>query len=217
MKKILLAFAALAVSSSLAVADDYKVWIGTELENYQVTNFAEVQEGQEITIKPEVADYGGAGQIECLAYIKAENNTDQATTINVKLEKVYDNNVGADDKQFQTCIGMCGSNPFEHSCAVAANSSTSGGMGDHMGYSIFYQGTAPEVTFDAKFNCTITVGTLVRHITLLYTSNSTAVETIETAGAQAEYYNLQGVRVSEPQKGQIYIMRKGSEVRKVVK
>ena len=38
----------------------------------------------------------------------------------------------------------------------------------------------------------------------------------EDADAKAELYNLQGIRVVNPQEGQLYILRKGSSSRKVV-
>ncbi len=46
----------------------------------------------------------------------------------------------------------------------------------------------------------------------------TGVETIDAddAAVAAEYYNLQGIRVNEPVKGQLYIVRKGNEVSKIV-
>lgn len=44
------------------------------------------------------------------------------------------------------------------------------------------------------------------------------VEAVETAGpdATAEYFTIDGLRVSEPVKGQIYIVRRGAQVSKVV-
>lgn len=41
-----------------------------------------------------------------------------------------------------------------------------------------------------------------------------AVEGIEADSASAEYYNLQGVKVAQPEKGGIYIVRKGAKVTK---
>ena len=38
----------------------------------------------------------------------------------------------------------------------------------------------------------------------------------ENADAKAELFNLQGMRIANPQEGQLYILRKGSSVRKVV-
>lgn len=46
--------------------------------------------------------------------------------------------------------------------------------------------------------------------------NETAVETVEPSEASAEYYNLQGVRVINPEKG-LYIMRQGDKAVKVMK
>lgn len=41
-----------------------------------------------------------------------------------------------------------------------------------------------------------------------------AVDGVEVDAAPAEYYNLQGVKVAQPEKGGIYIVRKGSKVTK---
>lgn len=38
----------------------------------------------------------------------------------------------------------------------------------------------------------------------------------ENADAKAELFNLQGIRIANPQEGQLYILRKGNSVRKVV-
>lgn len=40
------------------------------------------------------------------------------------------------------------------------------------------------------------------------------VKDIVAESAPIEYYNLQGVRVSEPQKGNLYIIRSGKKVSK---
>lgn len=46
-------------------------------------------------------------------------------------------------------------------------------------------------------------------------SISTGVDNISVADGEAEYYNLQGIRVSEPKAG-VYIRRQGNSVSKVV-
>lgn len=47
------------------------------------------------------------------------------------------------------------------------------------------------------------------------TSIDATIEDAADADAPVEYYNLQGIRVAEPAKGQIYIVRQGSKVDKV--
>ncbi len=57
-----------------------------------------------------------------------------------------------------------------------------------------------------------------KEMKLMVSPNPTGVETIEADNdATAEYYNLQGIRVNEPVKGQLYIVRKGNEVSKIVR
>ena len=44
---------------------------------------------------------------------------------------------------------------------------------------------------------------------------STAIESVEAAGVAAEYYNLQGVKVANPENG-IFIKKQGNKATKVV-
>lgn len=44
----------------------------------------------------------------------------------------------------------------------------------------------------------------------------TSVESVVDDGAEPEYYNLQGVRIANPQRGSIVIERRGNSVRKVI-
>jgi len=57
------------------------------------------------------------------------------------------------------------------------------------------------------------------NFTLTYDSKymPTSVETliVDTVDMPAEYYNLQGIRIAEPVRGEIYIVKKGTEVKKV--
>jgi len=42
----------------------------------------------------------------------------------------------------------------------------------------------------------------------------TAISDVEADGVEAEYFNLQGIPVAEPQAGQVYLVRRGAEVTK---
>ncbi|MCM1490611.1 MAG: hypothetical protein NC095_07290 [Muribaculum sp.] len=53
------------------------------------------------------------------------------------------------------------------------------------------------------------------YVNFTHTKDITAaVDGIEVDAASAEYFNLQGVKVAQPEKGSIYIVRKGSKVTK---
>ena len=56
------------------------------------------------------------------------------------------------------------------------------------------------ISFNIKFN---------------YTGNN-AIDGIEADNAAAEYYNLQGVKVANPEKGGMYIVRRGAKVSKEI-
>ena len=56
-----------------------------------------------------------------------------------------------------------------------------------------------------------------RASTILVTKTSPAgVDDVTTDAGVTEYFNLQGIRVDNPQRGQIYIMRRNGVVSKVV-
>ena len=50
-------------------------------------------------------------------------------------------------------------------------------------------------------------------------SGTSGVESVEAAQteAPAEYFNLQGIRVANPEAGQLYILRQGNNVSKVIR
>lgn len=52
-------------------------------------------------------------------------------------------------------------------------------------------------------------------ILMPYNPFTTGIEEVSSDNAEAEYYNLQGVRVANPEKG-LYIERKGNNTRKVI-
>lgn len=71
--------------------------------------------------------------------------------------------------------------------------------------------TPAEATNTVKFG--IETNARINTIDVVYT-NTSAVDTIEAdADTQAEYYNLQGVRVANPEKG-LYIVKRGNTVTK---
>ncbi len=58
----------------------------------------------------------------------------------------------------------------------------------------------------------------VKSIELRYDATDTGIEALDADAldAEPEYFNLQGIRVNEPAKGQLYIMRQGSKVTKII-
>ena len=42
----------------------------------------------------------------------------------------------------------------------------------------------------------------------------TAIDGVETDWSDAEFFNLQGIRVAQPEPGQVYMVRRGTEVTK---
>lgn len=70
---------------------------------------------------------------------------------------------------------------------------------------------------DNKLNATGTfyVYVYLKDKTFLVTETPTAIESVEAAGVAAEYYNLQGVKVANPENG-IFIKKQGNKVSKVI-
>lgn len=74
---------------------------------------------------------------------------------------------------------------------------------------------------------TAPAGTHTYNVTVLYSAgesqlsndwktDDTGVEDVVVEEAEAEYFNLQGIRVAHPESGRTYIVRRGTEVRKTV-
>lgn len=76
-------------------------------------------------------------------------------------------------------------------------------------------GVATEGNFMAISNALVADEAGLNFSLLSAGSGSAAVEGIDNANATAEYFNLQGVRVNNPENG-VYILRQGSKVSKVI-
>lgn len=103
----------------------------------------------------------------------------------------------------------------EQTAALAAEESEN----PHAGYTL-YDAQNPPVIKEA---CTFTYysyHTVSKQKstpkTVTFYGTTTGIESIEADGTAAEYFNLQGVRVAQPERG-IYIMRRGNKTAKVVR
>lgn len=213
MKKLLLSMALVATASA-CFADDYELYISTEAENGDVTNFALVEEGANYVAHREaVASFPAL--VGCDAYVKAVNNTGAPANLRIEVTPAYDNSVGT--AGLQICIGTnCRGDVVEET--VAANSSIGGFTSDHIGYSDFIMSAdmADALKFDSKYNVTMSLGNVERRFTITFSNETASVGSIDLGSAEAEYFNLQGLRVANPEKGEIYIVRQGGKVSKAV-
>ena len=216
MKKLLLSAALVAAACAPAAADDYDFLISTHCENNQPVGFVAAEEGKTYELEPEML-FGM--MYECAAYIKVGNNSSADVKCDINLEKEYDNCVFGENKvAFQTCLaGTCQTGAI--SVDVKAGEVAGGTFGDHIGYSLTVRdGKVPEdLKIDSKYNVTVKLGDTTRKFSLVFSNASAAVDTIGVAGGEAVYYNLQGMPVSEPEAGQMYIVRQGSKVTKVIR
>lgn len=237
MKKFLLSALILGAGISSAAAQSFEFFISTKAENHQPVDFVKVTEGAVFTVsEKEIGDateyeYNGTTfymqQVEMLAYPKVHNMTlddwnaqsQNSPAIGYKVQ--HDENNCAElgiEPMYQTCIGNCfNANPFYFSCLN--NSETSGMVSDHLGYSINCnaKGQAEKLAFNTQYDYTVTLGDEKLNFTINYVVGDAAVDGIEVENAPAEYFTLQGVRVDNPEAGQIYIVRKGNKTYKVIR
>lgn len=226
MKKFLLS--ALMLGGACALnAQSFDLYLSSQVEDYQVKNYQLITDGMEFETELEMGEVIDMGDFymaiaECMAYIKIENKTSGQLTLSLGYEKEYEESnaaeLGDTDMSFITCAGgaCVASNPFE--IKIAANGVTPGGMGEHLGYEFQCSkaGIADKLTLNAKYNFTLSGNGQTIHFSVLYKSNDTGVETIEANDANAEYFNMQGIRVANPEAGQLYIVRKGNKASKVI-
>lgn len=215
MKKLLLSFALCAAAALPVAAQDYVVYVGTQAENGTVTNYQAVTDAANVlTVNP---FYEGE-DLSCEAFMKVANNTASDVSATVYVNKLDDHNVFGDAfVVFQTCLGAsCMEPPF--SFTVPANGETPGGAGEHIGYSALSltEQEAAAVTFDSSYLVTVAIGDFSQSFTLNFSGNTAGVNSVMADGAAAEYFNLQGMRVASPSKGEVYIVRRGGKVSKTL-
>jgi len=216
MKTLLLSMAAVAVASLTAYAEDYEFLVGTQVENKAVTDFVPAQDGAEYVVHPHVQVVNEMiSQVDCDIYPKAINNTDAPIQVVVNATLVQDNSVLPAGCFFQTCFGgQCVSVPI--TTTLQAQASTPGTPGEHFGYSYTAFGSSDplgDLQLDAKYNITVDMGNGAKTLSFVvhYLSEAAGISGIEATDAKAVYYNMQGMRVNEPVKGELYIVRQGSK------
>lgn len=67
-----------------------------------------------------------------------------------------------------------------------------------------------------NYNVTVLYSAGESQFSNLWSSDPAGVENIAVENAPVEYFNLQGIRVAAPEAGKPYIVRRGTEVRKVI-
>lgn len=206
MKKIYSIKSALAVAFALLA----NIAVG---QNLQVTADGNpVKNGDVIEVKAEVEDYSdliGSLYLHCtwdpqLMVASQEGET----TVNFTLTKIDD----------YTPFEIC----WPTQCIVykgefATTSGTVGTTPSHIDIHIIAEKTMqnPDVSLAGGMNkVRIDSGSESLEFTLKGLPVEEAAVDGIAAEAKAEYFTLQGVRVAEPQKGQVYIERKGGKVAK---
>lgn len=233
MKKILLSALLLAAGATAANAQSFEFYIGNELENDKVTNYTLIKEGDVYVAGNELNT--NLGNFESIAYLLLKNKTAEPldVTMDIEIEKkefspeALDANMDMASWCFFGNCSMFGENLLHpelpdatKSQLIAANGETPGGKGEHIEYAFMYENEedVKKFKYDILHNCTVTANGETLHFSIAYKydGSDTGIGGIEADNAQAEYYNLQGMRVSNPEKGQLYIVRKGIKTTKAV-
>lgn len=215
MKKLLL-IAALAASSVAASAATFGEYFKLTFEDQTIEN------GQTVTVKTyedAYADLGvpGYSQYNAVGTVYAHNVYDELMDIWVNMSCV-DNKT---DK-FQLCYGLetgggnCfGSDKLPFETSVESETYMKLDI-DELDIKDLSSPTTFKLDFYVKEGGEKIEGTdATIYVTFTHETDITAaVEGISVENGVSEYYTLQGVKVANPEKGNIYIVRNGSTVSK---
>ena len=222
MKKILLSVALVAMSVFSMSALSFKVEVGG----------VEVKEGDEIELTELETTVMGDRIVAHMKLTNLTSNPIDALVLGEFLELAQaPTPTGNAASMPAFCFGSCYGIPSEvgveggGDCIFQPNEVKEGDMGAHVEYLPAYEGSnwwdvqelypgvsilkftlknnddeSDAISFNIKFN---------------YKGND-AIDGIEADNAAAEYYNFQGVKVANPEKGGMYIVRRGVKVSKEI-
>lgn len=239
MKKFLLSALLLGAGVAAASAQSFDFYISNTLEEgtnedgmklFKPVDYQKVSDGDVVEIKNLYKTFEDDPayyyvQAELMAYTRIVNTSAGNIDMSISYAKEgeqEDNTAQLGDVHagFMTCVGGSCTNNNPFSFTINKNSETASVVGEHIGYEVSSetQGLVDQLTLNAKYNVTATADGQTLHFTLFFNrTGSAAVDSIEAADAPAVYYNMQGIRVDNPEAGQIYIMRKGDKVSKVIR
>lgn len=212
----------LAAGATAANAQSFEVYLSNKCENDVVSDYKLISEGEVFNAGNEVnTDWG---QLESSAYLLIKNKTDEP------LDVTMDISVAKQElsPEAQDAMGMGYTLCFFNNCSIGAehtsgtipgNGQTLGGKGEHVAYAFMFDNEEDiqKFTYDILQNFTVTAADETLHFSVAFkSSGSTGIDGIEAENAEAVYYNLQGMRVNNPEKGQLYIVRKGAKTSKAI-
>ncbi|MCM1004915.1 MAG: hypothetical protein NC402_01310 [Prevotella sp.] len=229
MKKILLTALLAAAGAGMASAQSFETYLAFSEEDANAGNYELVTNGN--TYKAAYAVDGE--EISLTIYPKFTNKTNQEMymSMNVKPIKSVSNaaDLGISDPDFSTCIfGNCPTPEFKNGVYhyetfpgnyIPANGTSPGRFGEHSGFHVFFDNAADieKFSMDYVWEYIIEAAGETQTFTVLFqTPNVAGVEGIAADNTEAEYFNLQGLRVATPDAGQLYIKRQGGKASKVV-
>lgn len=219
MKKILLTAALAAMTASMnaeSFADYFKLTFGDQV----------IENGQTVTEDSYYDEYADLGfddfqNYVAVASIKATNVCDESLDIDFTMTCV-DNKT----EIFQLCYdleGAPGNCLGPQDGVISSSSIKSIKSGGYINLDIheneisdFTSPTLFKLDLSARSgNMKLEGSDCTIYVNFTHKKDVTAaVDGIEADNATTEYFNLQGVKVSQPEKGGIYIVRKGSKVAK---
>ena len=218
MKKFLLSIALFAAGATMMNAASFDVKVHGEV----VENGATITHTSVEVNNPELWLFEMDPHIEVVNNEAATKNFDVA----VKAISIAENPEAEQGAFLGFCIGSCVniSKPAQEASlplSVAANSSSAeSATAPHIaytpGYVTDYDTDVNTYLYGiSEFQFTVTSGSesITFNVVFDYNEASLGIDGVELDNAPAEYFNMQGVRVANPEKG-FYIVRRGNKVSK---
>lgn len=221
MKKILLSMALLAMGAFSMSALPIKIEVnGTEVNNGDVVEVSELEDGMlgkaiipHLTLTNTTADYVEAEVVGVFTEVaQPETTTGQPASMS------------------QFCFVSCIAVPSEvgveaiADCPFTANQVRTGNDA-HVEYMPAYEGAgfwdvqkfySGVSTFDFTLRDKANPSDAITFTLKFNYIGEGAVEGIAADNSAAEYYNFQGIKVSNPEKGNMYIVKRGAKVSKEI-
>lgn len=223
MKKILLSALMLTAGIAAASAQSFSMDITSDFDkegyNTYPKNYQPITEGGVYYAKWEWDD--AQNNFESVVFIQTTNLTSSTLNLTMTLSGTdEENNIstisGADQAPYNCWAGLCVDGNVLH--GELEPNAVSTGFANHLSQLIYAEkADEDKILFKHRQNVTVTDGNQTLNFTVVYQSPaSTGIDTIGADTAEAQYFNLQGMRVANPEAGQLYIKRQAGKAVKVI-
>lgn len=209
-KMLMIKFNSIKTVACLTFAFFANVVVG---QNVVITsNGNPVSNGDVIELPYEMEDYSIPGTIDYFVY--TWNPRLEASTVKDEASLTVTVTSIDDTEGFQLCWpnGCQQVDPGKSATSSGTVTTTPKDLQIHKEVSFYEVGATPTEGGVVKVTCESGLEVIEITVKCLLSDSNAVGENIADPNQKAEYYTIQGIRVAEPQKGQIYIERKGSKV-----